>query len=99
MTVTSNEPLETAWPLATLIVIVAVPPCPAATVTLTVRLEPLPPNTMLEFGTSVGLEEDAASTSELAGTVASPIVKLIGPVELLLFTVMSGIGEMNGGDI
>src|SRR5437899_12650851 len=99
MTVTSNESLETAWPLSTLIVIVAVPPWPAATFTFTVRLEPLPPKTMLELGTRVGLEEVAVRMRESAATVASPIVKLMGPVELLLLTVTSGIEEMNGGTI
>src|SRR5215475_13569020 len=97
MTVTSNESLLTACPLSTLTVIVAVPPWPAARVMLTVRLEPLPPKTMLEFATSVGFEEVAVSTKEFTGTVASPIVKLMGPVELLLLTMTSGIEEINGG--
>src|SRR3954453_21609459 len=61
-----------------------------------VRLEPLPPNTMFATGTRFVFEEEAVNTSESAGILASPIVKLMGPVELLLLTTTSGMGEMVG---
>ena len=63
---------------------------------MTVRLEPLPPNTIFVPGTRLVFEELAVSTSDSTGTLTSPIVKLMGPVELLLLTVISGMGEMDG---
>src|ERR1043166_8153576 len=56
------------------IVIVAVPNWLAAGVTVTVRLLPLPPKTMLETGANRGLDDCAASERTLAGVVSSPIV-------------------------
>ena len=46
-----------ADPSLTVTVIVVVPVCPAAGVSVTVRLAPLPPKTMFAFGTSAGLVE------------------------------------------
>src|SRR4051812_2516727 len=61
-----------------------------------VRLEPLPPKTMFPEGTRFVLDELTVSTSESGGMEASPIVKLIGPVELLVLMVTSAMGEMVG---
>src|SRR5947209_7532843 len=60
-------------------VMAAVPDWLAAGVRVTVRLAPLPPNTMLPSGTRLVLEEVAATVSRLAGVLASPTVKAIGP--------------------
>ena len=78
-------------------VIVVVPPWLRAGVTVTVRLDPLPPNTILAVGTKFWFEEVPAKTNESAGTMGSDTVKLIGPVEVLAFTVTSAIAEMLGG--
>jgi len=63
----------------TVTVMVAVPVCPAAGVTVTVRLAPLPPNAMLAFGTRVGLEELPLTVKLAAAVSASPTVKASGP--------------------
>src|SRR5439155_3811293 len=68
-------------PSFTVTVMVALPVCPAAGVTVTVRLAPLPPNTIFPRGTSPGLD-DAALNCRFAGAIsASPTVNAMGPVE------------------
>src|SRR5206468_10005962 len=57
LTVTVKLVLALASPSLTVNVIVAVPDCPVAGVTVTVRLPPLPPSTMFPNGTNVGLDE------------------------------------------
>src|SRR5438046_1033830 len=94
ITVRSKVSLATTWPLSTLMVMVVVPPWLAAGVTVTDRLEPLPPNTMFVVPTSVGFEEVADKLRLPTGTAGSPIVKAIGLVELLVVTVRSGMAEM-----
>jgi len=70
------------WPSLTLTVIVAVPVCPAAGVTVTVRLAPLPPKTILLKGTRVGLDEFELTMRLPRDVSTSPMVKLRGPVEV-----------------
>ena len=94
---TSNVSLTGTWPLLTVTVIVAVPPWFAAGVTVTVRLEPLPPKTMFALGTRLVFDEEPVRSNESSGMTGSLTVKLIGPVELLLLTVTSAIGEIPGG--
>ena len=62
-------------PSLTPIVTTAVPDCLFAGVIATVRLAPVPPNTTLALGTSVGLELTALSVSPLAPCSASPTVR------------------------
>src|SRR5215470_18415459 len=57
VTVNRKEVLALLVPSLTVMVMVAVPDWPAAGVTVTVRLAPEPPKTMLALGTRVGLEE------------------------------------------
>ncbi|MEO5332972.1 MAG: hypothetical protein H7839_13215, partial [Magnetococcus sp. YQC-5] len=57
-TVTEKFVLAVALPSFTATVIVALPDCPDAGVTVTVRLPPDPPKTMLASGTKVLLDED-----------------------------------------
>ena len=68
-TVTKKLVLVLLGPSFTVTVIVAAPVCPAAGVTVTVRLAPLPPNTIFRLGISPGLD-DAALNCRFAG--ASP---------------------------
>src|SRR6266536_6222478 len=60
-------------------VMAAVPDWLGAGVTVTMRLAPLPSNTMLPSGTRLVLEEVAATVSRFAGVLASPTVKASGP--------------------
>src|SRR5947209_7317711 len=57
VTVKTKTALALAWPSRTRTVIVAVPNWLGVGRRATVRLEPLPPKTMLAFGTSTGLDE------------------------------------------
>src|SRR5258705_11641151 len=77
----------------------ALPPWLRAGVTVTVRLAPVPPNTIFAFGTTPGFEDEPVRMRASAGMSGSLMVKLIGPGELLLFTSTSSIGEMVGGTI
>src|ERR1043166_1973788 len=84
-------------PSFTVTVMIAFPVWLVAGVTLTVRLLPEPPKTMLAFGTSVGLEEGPL-TAKLPGAVsASFTVKARGPVSPFSGTNWSGMLEMVGG--
>src|SRR5688572_16384324 len=74
----------------------AVPIWFAAGVTRTVRLAPLPPNTILAFGTSTR-SDDAPERVRLAALVsASPIVNGIGGVAvsstIVLFAMLVSVG-------
>ena len=82
LTVSTKGSLAVSEPSLTVTVIVAVPDCPTAGVTVTVRLAPLPPKTTLATGAKVGFEEAALSTRLEAAVSTSPTVKLIGPVEV-----------------
>src|SRR5213594_1427989 len=80
LTVSTNVSLAPFTPSLTPTAIVAVPVCPAAGVTVTVRLDPLPPNTMLLIGTSVSLDEPPPNVRLSTGVSASPTVNGIAPV-------------------
>src|SRR2546425_2453270 len=84
--VSTNVSLALFTPSLTVTVIVAVPVCPAAGVTVTVRLDPLPPNTMLLVGTSVALDDPLLNVRLPTGVSASPIVNGIAAVGV--FTVV-----------
>jgi hypothetical protein len=71
--------LAVSVPSLTFNVMSAVPACPAAGVTVTVRFAPVPPNAMFPTGTSVVFVEPPLSV-RLPGAVSrSPIVKANGP--------------------
>jgi len=75
VTVSTNvSTAEPPSPSVTVTVIVAVPNWLAAGVTVTVRSAPLPPNTMLAFGTNVVLDELPVRTKSATGVSASPTV-------------------------
>src|SRR5262245_66310375 len=80
LTVSTNGSLAERAPSLTVTVIVAVPDWPAAGVTVTVRLAPLPPKRMLRKGTSVGLDDPPLSIRVPAGVWAPPTVNVSGPV-------------------
>src|SRR6266567_8403832 len=63
---------------------------------LTVRLEPLPPYVKLLLSTRAGLEELAEKAREPAGVSTSPMVKLIGPVEVSSLMTRLPVVEMLG---
>jgi len=95
-TVNKNPLLVVFVPSLTLNVMVAVPVRPAAGVTVTVRLAPEPPRTILAIGTSV-VDEDVAETVRLAAAVsASPIVNGIAAVGWPEVTVCAAIAEIVG---
>jgi hypothetical protein len=68
----------------------------AAGVTVTVRLAPLPPNTMLAFGTSVVLLDEPVTVSAPGSVWASPTVKATAPVLPSSLIVRSAMSEMVG---
>src|SRR5260221_10967408 len=78
------------------IVMLAVPNRFAAGVTVTVRLLPLPPKTMLDTGARTGLDDCAASTSRLAGVVSSPIVNGMAGVGVSSAVVRLAMAERLG---
>src|SRR4029077_10593100 len=81
LTVTTKLVLVLLGPSFTVTVMVALPVCPPAGVTATVRLAPLPPNTIFPLGTSPGLDDAALNCRFAAATSASPTVNGIGAVE------------------
>src|SRR5439155_1042042 len=80
----------------TVMVTSAVPVPPGAGVSVTVRFAPLPPKVMLPLGSSVGLEEVALSSSDAAAVSASLIVKLIGPLAVLIAVPWLAMEEIVG---
>ena len=76
VTVSSNvsEPVALSVSV-TVTVIVAVPNWLAAGVIVTVRSDPLPPNTMFPSGTNVVLDEVPLTPSNPAAVSTSPTVK------------------------
>src|ERR1051325_8189762 len=83
LTVKENVLLaEPPLPSSTVTVIAAVPKLFAAGVTVTVRLLPLPPKTMLVFGTSAGLDETPLRTKLAAGVSTSLIVNASAGVDV-----------------
>ena len=74
LTVSTKLVLVVNVPSVTLVVIVEVPVCPVAGVTVTVRLAPLPPITTFAVGTSVVLEELPLTARIVGDNSASPTV-------------------------
>jgi hypothetical protein len=95
-TVTVKMELALFVPSLTETVICALPVWFAAGVTFTVRLAPLPPNTILPFGTSVVDEELAERVKPPAAVSASPMVNAIAAVAWFIVTVWSAIEEIVG---
>src|SRR5438477_566721 len=80
-----------------LTVMVAVPVWLRAGVTVTVRLAPEPPKTMLPDGTRVGLEEAPETIRLPAAVCASPTVKALGAVAVFWLVDKSAMLEIVGG--
>jgi hypothetical protein len=74
-------------PSLTETVIVEVPVNPGAGVTVTVRLLPLPPNTMLFVGTSDGFDEARPRVRLPSGVSGSPMTKGIAAVGVLVTVI------------
>src|SRR4051794_33784114 len=98
LTVSTKVSLALFTPSLTVMVIVAVPVWPEAGVTVTLRLAPLPPNTMLLVGTNMRFDELAVRVRLPTGVSASLIVN--GKAAVAVFTVVdwSGISLIVGGD-
>src|ERR1051325_2775881 len=95
-TVSTNVSVVVADPSLTPMLIVLEPNWFVAGVIVTVRLAPLPPNTMLWVGMSVGFDEPAVKVRLPAAVSTSPIVKLMAPVEVSSLIVRSVVWEMVG---
>ena len=70
-----------------------------AGVSVTVRLLPLPPNTIFAAGTSAGFEELPARVKLAAGVSASLAVNAIPPLELSSLIAWSAIPEIFGAGL
>src|SRR6476469_9331740 len=97
-TVNTNVSEALDVPSLTVTVIVALPVWPAAGVTVTVRFEPLPPNTMFAFGTRVVLEELPVTVRFVACVSGSPMVNGIAGVGVFTMVVLFVMSLMTGGD-
>ena len=96
LTVTVKAELVLFVPSLTETVICALPVWFAAGVTLTVRLDPLPPNTMFALGTSVVEEEVPDTVKRAAAVSASATVNGIAAVAWFAVTVCAAIPEIVG---
>src|SRR5436189_1647234 len=97
VTVSTNVSLADNAPSLTVTVMVVVPLCPAAGVTVTVRLEPLPANTMFAFGASAGLEDVPLSVRAPTAVSASLTVKEIAGGDAPMVVDWSAMLLMDGG--
>src|SRR4051812_26384968 len=88
--------LEVVTPSLTLSVITDDPVCPAAGVTLTVRLAPLPLSTIALGAITVGFELLLLRTRLVRAVSTSPMVKFNGPVVPLILIVWFAIPVMLG---
>lgn len=95
-TVSTKLSCARSVPSVTITVRVAVPERLEAGRTVTVRLPPEPPKTMLPTGTRVGLLEVADKTSEARGLSGSATVNAIVPVETSSLTERSEMLLMVG---
>src|SRR5436190_4166089 len=86
-TVSTKVSLALAEPSVTVTVIVAVPVWPLPGVTVTVRLGPLPPNTIFPFGTRAVFDELPLTVRLAAAVSASPMVNGMAAVGVPVFTV------------
>src|ERR1044071_5545316 len=83
LTVSVKLVLVLAVPSLTVNVIVAVPFWFAAGVTVTVRLDPLPPNTMFAVGIRVGLEEVPLNVRLRAPVLVSSLIVRLAMLEIV----------------
>ena len=107
--VNENEPLGPITVSKKLVLAVAPPPSVTVRVTVdvpvwfgagvsvTVRLEPLPPKKMFAFGSKVMFDDTAVTTRLVAGVSRSPTVKEIGVVGVLVRVVWLAMALMLGG--
>jgi len=102
-TVTVKVSLSVRLPSLTVTVIVVVPDWSADGVTVTVRFDPLPPNTMPLTGTSDVFDDEALKVRLPAGLSASPTVNAIDPVVLssgiVVFEMSLIVGAVFGGGL
>ena len=82
-TVNRNTLLTLAVPSLTVIVMLALPVCPGCGVIVTVRLPAVPPNTMPETGTRVGLPELPETVRLDAAVSGSLMLNGIAAVDVL----------------
>src|SRR5436190_2131314 len=97
LTVSVKVVLVEAVPSLTATVIVAVPACPAAGVTVTVRFAAVPPKVMFAFGTRVVLLDVPLRVRLEAAVSASPIVNARGPTATQVVVVWFAMVEIVGG--
>src|SRR6266851_3623974 len=97
LTVSTKLLLALRLPSLTVTVMVAVPVWLRAGVTVTVRLAPEPPRTMLAAGTRVGLEEARDTIRLPVAVCASPTVKAMGAVAVFWLMDRSAMLEIVGG--
>src|ERR1035438_6311832 len=96
VTITEKVELAVLVPSLTVTVMGTTPVWPAAGVTVTVRLLPLPPKTMLALGISVVLAEAADNARLAAGVSRSPTVKVMGGAAVFRSVLVQEIAEMQG---
>src|SRR5262245_29616655 len=82
LTVTTKLSLALNAPSLTVTVMVEDPDALLAGVTVTVRLAPLPPNTMFPAGTRAGFDEPALNVRLPAAIGRAPTMKEIDPAAL-----------------
>ena len=90
-------PLEVRVPSLTVKVMVVLPLIEGVGVTVTVRLAPLPPKTILEAGTSAGLLDEPANVNSLADVWVSETVNPRAPVLVSAGIVCAAMVEIAGG--
>jgi len=95
-TITGKLEVAVLVPSLTVTVIGTTPDWPETDATVTVRLVPLPPNTILVLGTRVVLAE-LPDKVRLPGVSRSPMVKGSAVVEPPDTVVPSGISDIVGG--
>ena len=91
--------MDDAAPSLTRTLMDAVPNWFAAGVTRTVRFAPLPPNTILPFGTIVRLDDVPETVRPVAAVSTSPIVNEIGGVAVSSTVVAFAIVATVGGSL
>src|SRR4051812_39861842 len=98
-TVSTNESLASLKPSLTVTVMVAVPPRAATGVTVTVRLAPEPPNTILAFGTKPGFDELPLKVRSANGVSTSLSVNGMAAVGVLVGVDWFGMSLIPGEEL
>src|SRR5436190_7279569 len=96
VTVRTNVSVVLSKPSLTVIVIVVEPDWFGSGVRVTLRADPLPPNTILPFGTRPELDEVPLTPRPAAADCPSPTVNAIAPVVPSSGMLRSEILEMVG---